>query len=102
MFSLIRRHLSTRSKDAGRISGRLQPIWIEPTGIREESEIEVHSPLAPEFKVESKQGTPETSFSNPYLTLVKYTYHNPVVETEPKVCELNRRIELLRKQQKYT
>ena len=105
MFSLSRRLLSTRSKDAGRITGRLQTIWIEPTSIREESEIEVHSPLAPAFKVESKRG-----FSNPYLRLVEhladrkstseeYSYHNPVVETEPKVCELNRRIELLRKQQ---
>ena len=92
MFSLTRKYLSTRSKDAGRISGRLQTIWIEPIYVREESDVEISS----------KQGTRETSFSNPYLTLVKYTYHNPVVETEPKVCELNRRIELLRKQQKYT
>ena len=96
MFSLSRRLLSTRSKDAGRITGRLKTIWIEPTGVREESKIEVHSPLDA-FKVESKRG-----FSNPYLRLVEHTCHNPVVETEPKVCDLNRRIELLRKQEKCT
>ena len=90
MFSLTRKYLSTRSKDAGRISGRLQTIWIEPTGIREESDVEISS----------KQGTLETSFSNPYLTLTDHSYHKPVVVTEPKVCDLNRRIELLRKQQK--
>ena len=90
MFSLTRRLLSTRSKDAGRITGRLQTIWIEPSGIREESDVEILS----------KQGTLETSFSNPYLTLTEHSYHNPVVETETKVCDLNRRIELLRKEQK--
>lgn len=92
MLSLTRRHLSTRSKDAGRITGRLQTIWIEPTGVREESDVEISS----------NQGTRETSFSNPYLTLTENSYHNPVVETETKVCDLNRRIQLLRKQQKCT
>ena len=87
MFSLTRRHLSTRSKDAGRITGRLQTIWIEPSGIREESDVEISG---------------KKEFSNPYLTLVEHTCHKPVVVTENKVCDLNRRIELLRKQQKCT
>jgi len=86
MFSLTRRHLSTRSKDAGRITGRLQTIWIEPSGIREESDVEISG---------------KKEFSNPYLTLVEHSCKDkdPVV-TETKVCDLNRRIELLRKQQK--
>jgi hypothetical protein len=86
MLSSIKRHLSTRSKDAGRITGRLQNIWIESNGMTEEFDIEV---------------TSDTCLSNPYLTLVKdnFNYKENLIDTEPKVCELNRRIELLRKQQ---
>ena len=88
MLSLVRRHLTTRSKDAGRITGRLQNIWIESNGMTSECNIEV----------ESNKG-----LSNPYLTLIKdnYNYKEDVmdIETQPNVCELNRRIELLREQQ---
>ena len=87
MLSVVKRHLSTRSKDAGRITGRLQNIWIESNGMTEEFNIKV---------------TSDTCLSNPYLTLVKdnFNYKENVmdIETEPKVCELNRRIEMLRKQ----
>ena len=83
MLSIIRRHLSTRSKDAGRITGRLQHIWIESNGMTEDIKV-----------------TSDTCLSNPYLTLIKdnFNYKENVMENEPKVCELNRRIELLRKQ----
>ncbi len=85
MLSIIRRHLSTRSKDAGRITRRLQNIWVESNGITEEFDIKV---------------TSDVCLSNPYLTLVKdnFNYKENVIETQPKICELNRRIELLRKQ----
>ena len=84
MLSIIRRHLSTRSKDAGRITGRLQTIWIESNGMTEDIKV-----------------TTDTCLSNPYLTLVKdnFNYKEQIIKTQPKVCELNRRIELLRKQQ---
>ncbi len=87
MLSIARRHLSTRSKDAGRITGRLQNIWIESNGMTEEFDIEV----------ESNKG-----LSNPYLRLVKDNYKENLkdIKTEPIVCELNRRIELLRKQRR--
>ena len=85
MLSIIRRHLSTRSKDAGRITGRLQSIWIESNGMTEDIKV-----------------TSDVCFSNPYLTLVKDNFNCKEnlkdIETQPKVCELNRRIELLRKQ----
>jgi hypothetical protein len=82
-ISLVKRHLSTRSKDAGRITGRLQNIWIESNGMTEDIKV-----------------TSDVCLSNPYLTLVKdnFNYKEQIIETQPKVCELNRRIELLRKQ----
>ncbi len=50
------------------------------------------------FSVQVKQFSNQSlSLSNPYLTLVSHTYHPPP-QTEPKVCELYKKIEWLRSQ----
>ena len=77
MLLAITRQFSTRSKDAGRITGRLQSI---------------DSSLYSVDKCKDE--------SNPYLTLVTYHYNKNEYVTRYKTCDLNRRIELLRARQK--
>jgi hypothetical protein len=85
MLSLIVRYFSTRSKDAGRVEGRLQGLDVQHVKSISRYNVNV-SPLN------------QNTLSNPYLTLVTHSPNKTESEsqTTAKVSDLYKRIERLR------
>ena len=71
MLSLVRRHFSARSKDAGRITGRLQSIDSIP---KKGGLFVLRAGQVEPLRERTLSSEGDTIESNPYLRLVKCNY----------------------------